>query len=429
MLVRLFADNYGVFKDGFNLSLEATDLGTDRDRGYFEVAIQGEEQPIRLLRLVAIYGPNGSGKSSVISAAQQLRMLAIHSGPKLQQDEAVPGFDPFRFDSATRGRPSSLGCEVVVDGKVVEYRITFNAKRIIEETATERNDQGDVTWFTRDVDGNVRIKEQWLSRSLTIDLSDVTRDNASALSVAAQLKQKALLPLFEAVRTSLRTLMSDPTAFGSMGYSLHKMHKDAGFRDWALERLLKPADIGITGVTTEERSMPKDMAERLSKIVDKEHLEELKHQLEAVFSHRGVDREYNLDLGEESSGTQKMLALAGPWYDVVHDGLTVFVDELSASLHPTLLIALLEALNTSPDRSPSQLVFTVHDPSPLEHALRRDQVYFTEKNDSGVARLFSLADFGERHNINLRKRYLEGRYGALPRTPDFAPLFEATGEK
>lgn len=429
MLVRLFADNYGVFRDGFDLSLEATDLGTDRDRGYFEVAIQGEEQPIRLLRLVAIYGPNGSGKSTVISAAQQLRVLAIHSGPRLQQDEVVPGFDPFRFDPATRERSSSLGCEVIVDGKIVEYKITFDADRIIEESATERRDQGDLVWFTRDADGSVRVEDQELSKSLTIDLSDVTRENATALSVAIQLKQKALRPLFDAIRTSLRTLMSDPTAFGSMGYSLGKMHEDATFREWALERLLKPADIGITDVTTEERAIPKDVADRLSKIVEKEQLEELKNQLEAVFSHRGVDQEYSLDLAEESSGTQKMLALAGPWYDVVHDGLTVFVDELSASLHPTLLVALLEALNTGPDRPPSQLVFTVHDPSPLEHALRRDQVYFTEKNDSGVARLFSLADFGERHNINLRKRYLEGRYGAIPRTPDFEPLFETTGEK
>jgi hypothetical protein len=431
MLVRLFAKNFGVFRDGFDLSLEATDLRSDCDRGYFEVDIKGEDKPLRLLRLIAIYGPNGSGKTTIIEAAQQLHMLAVISGPGFQQDAPMRGYDPFRFDAETQKAPCQLGCEVVVDGQVVAYSVTFNAERIVAESAIERRDNGDRIWFERDDLCKVTVTKSNLKGKLTIDLGDVTRPNATVLSVAAQLEQTPLIPLFRAVRDSLRTLMSDATASMAYRYSVMKMHEEPAFREWALERLLKPADIGITNVSTKEREMPEDFfADRPPGKADLFKRRSMRFTPEATFSHRGVSGEYPIELEEESTGTQKMVMLSGPWYDVVHNGQTLFVDELSASLHPTLLIALLHALNTGPGARPSQLVFTVHDPSPLEDVLRRDEVYFTEKNDAGVASLFGLSEFSERQstNINIRKRYLEGRYGGLPRLPDFGSIFTPAPE-
>lgn len=425
MLVRLFADNYGVFRDGFNLSLEATDLGTDRDRGYFEIPILGENQPLKLLRLVAIYGPNGSGKSTVIGAAHALHYLIVRSGPELQEGQKIPVYDPFRFDSKTRDKPCTLGCEVVVDDVVMEYSITFTDQQVTAERVIEHRGDEERVWLERDAQGEIKVHENVLPGKMTINLTDVTRQNAAAISIAAQLKQKPLANLFEALHTSLATLISDGSGMASLGYSLKMLDEDEHFHDWALRRLLMPADLGITDVSTEERPLPLDIVEQFSKILDEDQQSSaMSHLVEAVFSHRGVDGQYDLDLARESSGTKKILSLAGPWYDVVQKQLTVFVDELSASLHPTLLMALLEAFNASPTSPRSQLIFTVHDPSPLEDILRRDQVYFTEKNDKGVATLFALSDFKERANNNIRKRYLEGRYGALPRLPDFDRLFE-----
>jgi ABC-type transport system involved in cytochrome c biogenesis ATPase subunit len=424
MLVRLFADNYGVFRNGFNLSLEATDLSTDRDRGYFEIPIHGEKQPLKLLRLVAIYGPNGSGKSTIIGAAHGLLNLIVRSGPKLQEGEKIPAYDPFRFDSKTSGKPCTLGCEVVVNNVVMEYSITFTDRQVIAEHVIEHHGDDARVWLKRNAQGDIIVYDNVLPGEMTINLTDVTRQNAAAISIAAQLKQKPLMSLFEALHTSLATLITDGTGLASLGYSLKMLNEDKHFHDWALRRLLMPADLGITNVSTEERPLLPDEAEQLSKVLDEDQQSRMLSRIVAVFSHQGVDGQYDLDFARESSGTQKLLSLAGPWYDVVQKQLTVFVDELSASLHPALLMALLEAFNSSPTHPKSQLVFTVHDPSPLEDVLRRDQVYFTEKNNEGVATLFALSDFGERSNNNLRKRYLEGRYGALPRLPDFDPLFD-----
>lgn len=398
MLVRLYSANYGAFRDGFDLSLEATDLGSDEDRGYFEVIIDGEDRPLRLLRLAAIYGPNASGKSTIIEAARALFDLAIFSGPLAQRDEGISGYNPFKLDRTTSSRPCRLGCEVVVGRTVVDYSIEFDGERIIAEQARTLQDppNEDSTIFTRDRDSRVRV---YAKQSTAVDLSEVTRPNASVLSVAAQLNQAAFLPLFDAVRSSLLQVQTNAESVPIKRSIARRLHKSEHFRSWVVERLLKPADIGIIDVSTKEVKVSHEPVHRTYR---------------PVFTHRGVNGDFTLNLADQSAGTQKMLALADTWYRVIHDNAAAFVDELSASLHPALLNALLDAFNTVGRSRSCQLVFTSHDLTPLESVLRRDQVYFTEKNDSGVATLFSLADFRERNNVNLRKRYLEGRYGAVP---------------
>ncbi len=127
-------------------------------------------------------------------------------------------------------------------------------------------------------------------------------------------------------------------------------------------------------------------------------------------------------------GTRRFLDLAPFFFDVSqgNSAITFFVDELDASLHPVLLGQLVRHFNCELPQAhvQGQLIFAAHetgliDDKAKEAILRRDQVYFTEKNSSGAARLYSLAEFKERNNLNIRRRYLQGRYGALPSLGDF----------
>ena len=127
---------------------------------------------------------------------------------------------------------------------------------------------------------------------------------------------------------------------------------------------------------------------------------------------------------EESEGTQQMFALLAPIIDTLDNGKILFIDEIDASLHPIICQYIVYIFNSRQKNSKNaQLIFTTHDISLLkEEFLRRDQIYFTEKNSDGATKLFSLSDISERKGVDFAKRYLEGRYDALPYIADFEDL-------
>lgn len=133
--------------------------------------------------------------------------------------------------------------------------------------------------------------------------------------------------------------------------------------------------------------------------------------------HRSAgERSVDFSLDEESNGTQKLFALAGPLLDVLKNGRVLVVDELDTSLHPALMRHVL-GLFHDPATNPlgAQLIFTTHDTSVLDRSLlRRDQVWFVEKDRAQQSRLYPLADFHPRKEESFGRGYLQGRYGAVP---------------
>ena len=127
-----------------------------------------------------------------------------------------------------------------------------------------------------------------------------------------------------------------------------------------------------------------------------------------------------LDLEEESDGTQKILALAGPWLDALEKGKVIVIDELHENLHPALVRFLVEQFHDPKlNTKGAQLIFSTHDTSILnQEVFRRDQVWFCERDRNLATSLFPLTDFRPRKGReNLERAYLEGRYGAVPYVP------------
>jgi hypothetical protein len=122
------------------------------------------------------------------------------------------------------------------------------------------------------------------------------------------------------------------------------------------------------------------------------------------------------DISEESDGTQQIFAYAGPLLDVFAKGRVLLIDELDTSLHPLIVRFFVETLhNSKTNPHNAQLIFTTHDTSLLDTELfRRDQIWFMEKNQKNATNMYPLSDFRARKNEALEKRYLQGRYGALP---------------
>jgi hypothetical protein len=186
--------------------------------------------------------------------------------------------------------------------------------------------------------------------------------------------------------------------------------------------LLRHADLGVTGARVIDKrpadeevekfgaDLPPDMRERMLK----------DRWLQPELAHRGSNTaDLPLPWDTESAGTHRLFALVGPWLDILAHGYTVCADELETSMHPIMVCELLK-LFFSAEHNPNgaQILFTTHNPLLLDPTLlRRDQVWFTDKKDTGESFLYPLTDYQPRKGESLVRGYMSGRYGAVPFVP------------
>jgi hypothetical protein len=188
------------------------------------------------------------------------------------------------------------------------------------------------------------------------------------------------------------------------------MRKNKAFHT-RVTRLLRHADMGISGVRLTEKS-----SQLKGKYIDVRSLHEV----------GGKSPPVELDFNQaESDGTKRLFALAGPILSALDKGALIVADELDCSMHPHLTRKLIELFqNPKMNDKGAQLIFTTHDTTLMDHTLfRRDQIWFTEKNAHGATELFSLYDFKKKPRVNeaFERGYLAGRYGAVPQ---FGPALE-----
>ena len=208
-----------------------------------------------------------------------------------------------------------------------------------------------------------------------------------------------------------------------MTYTRGQLLNDSTFREW-LTRVLKAADTGISRVLAKEskihkdhRQFPREIPADVREHLTESFLEEYKVDVRTTRRLPGSDEDVEWDLEKESDGTQRMLELLGPIYDVLQQGAVLVMDELDTSLHAYITRELVQLFN-NPETNPghAQLVFTTHDTSLLDPTLfRRDQVWFTAKDATGETDLYSLEDFsprkGEAHPEGVPGRSVRGGPG------------------
>ncbi len=150
--------------------------------------------------------------------------------------------------------------------------------------------------------------------------------------------------------------------------------------------------------------------------------------IQAAHEHR-KGRSVPLDLTEESDGTRRLLNLIPALHDLRMRGATYFVDEIDRSMHPILVWKFLEFFLNSCSSGPRQLIVTTHESNLLDlDLLRRDEIWFAEKDQTGATRLYSMMDFRVRKDLEIRKHYLQGRFGAVPFLGNLDRLLEAQGQ-
>jgi len=424
MLIEFFGRNFGCFRDEFRLSMVPADIDPGSCRGIVEVKV-ANSGTIRLLRSAAIYGPNASGKSTILRAAHALRYLLAASGA-FESDELIGPYEPFALEKQTRRKPIMLGLRAIVDQHVYEYQVEFDRKRFLFEKLSELEPDGTATLFERQAQ---TVTGPWTKHKQFHLLSESFRTNALLLSLADRLSPDLAHGLsvgFRQLLNSYDASASMAPFFGGVGETAAwRAHRDQQFAAW-MRPWLRSADLGIVDFEVQEVAMPPLDDEGVDSA--RKHSQTNRDYM-LVFLHGGASKANTIPYARESMGTRRLVGIAPFIHDLLHGkkSQAYFIDEIGASLHPQLLEGIVHHFNCEADpRSvQGQLIFATHDTALIEGeareaTLRRDQVWFTEKDPSGASRLYSLAEFKERQNLNLRLRYLQGRYGALPAIGSFS---------
>lgn len=370
----------------------------------------------KILPLAAIYGANASGKSNIYNAFRYMADYVIESFKYGDEEEKFEEYrpTPFLFDSVSNDAESSFEVYFTIPGdkaqKTYNYGFCVDRHGVTEEwlnvkakTARKYN-----SVFYRSTEEN------------TLDLSGLPKNSRDNIQVALE-KQVLIV---------------------SLGAKL-KVTKCKDIRDWFMANEF--ADFGdpFTNFFLSHR-LPKGFVDDDSvqkKVIEyfasfDEHIkdfeiEKLPHDADSKEEtykisslHKKIDSDTfaAIPLSMESAGTLKMFALYPELQDVLEKGSVFFIDELNARLHPLLVRNfLLTFLNPEINTKHAQLIFTTHDTWQLSNQLlRRDEVWFTEKDEQGISKLYSLADFVDESGTRIRKdesyekNYLIGKYGAIP---------------
>ena len=415
MLIEFAIANYRSIKDEVRLSLVASGDHKLEDSNVAVKELAHGVRPIRLLRSAAIYGPNASGKTNLLRGLRAMHDIVLGSSGNLDELPVTP----FRFDPACQTEPSSF--EVVCVADDVRYQYGFSASRqeVIDEWLYAWPSGRMQVWFERSR-GETPGTSTWnLGGKLTGDRQvwrRATRPQALFLSTAVALNSVQLSPLFNWFRERLRVIVGyrEVSPRFSLRYCDERERSD-------IVDFLAASDLAVTGVRIVERSSSPDAAAENGSTAGVGS--EIKENPDAttvdvLLQHQPDSGEpAELNISEESDGTRKMFALAGPWLDSLTRGNVIVLDELHDNLHPELVRFLVGQFHDSAvNRHGAQLIFSTHDTSILDRELlRRDQVWLCVRDERLETSVVPLSDFRTRHgDENLERAYRSGRFGALP---------------
>lgn len=413
MLIEFNVKNYRSFRGPQTLSMVKAQGDELADTNTFEVSGPNK---LELLRSLAIYGPNAAGKSNILKALRAMHITVVKSAGWERGDE-IPAV-PFRLDNESESLPSEFEVMFITEGVRYQYGFAATTKRIHEEWLMAYPKGHPQKWFQRAWDEKEKKYDWDFGKFLQGDKKlwqRSTRDNALYLSTAVQLNSQQLQPIYDWFGEKLH--------IGNIhGWSPIFSAKLCETKDKArIVSFLKAADLSIEDVkVTQEKfdpkDLPSDMPDVLRDAIATDMAEKILFEISTLHTKRD-GKPAIFDWEDESDGTQKIFSFAGPWIDTLENGYVLFVDELHDNLHPRLVKFLVDLFHDNDvNKKNAQLVFTTHETSILKQdILRRDQVWFCEKDKAESSELYPLTDFSPRKTReNLEAAYRSGRYGASP---------------
>lgn len=431
MLIRFVVSNFLSFNEEREFNMLAGSFKTHKHHVY-------NLGKVDVLKAAAIYGANGAGKSSLIKAIEFLQD-SVNNGAIFRSVNDKK----FKLDKNNELKPISFEIEFTVDKKIYAYGVSFNNITVIEEWLYESGiNIEDKKIFERKTlkSGKQSIKmsdkyQKTQKQKLLIELMEdnLLKSNELFLGKTDELKIKEITSARNVIEKEI-VIIHPGSKFQSLVPALTSSSR---FKTFANE-MLETFDTGVSELDIETMDIDKYFGEDDEK-TKKEIIQEIKdgHSVllntetggvlatkekgkyvvkKVIAKHLNNEgKKISFDLTEESDGTQRLLDFIPAFDGILNDEICFIIDEIDQSLHPTLLKSIIQKVMNN-DNTKGQLIFTTHESNLLDlDIFRQDEVWFAEKNKStGSTQLYSLSDFKPRYDLDIRKGYLKGRFGAIP---------------
>jgi uncharacterized protein len=401
------------------------------------------DDDVAFLKLSALYGANGAGKSNLIRAMTLLRDYVTQGTLPIEFLT-----ETFKLEKESREKDIYLGVEFIKDNTPYYYGITINRGIVTEEELqiSGLGKQEDVTLFQRTDDAGkpslslafhedvMRDKDASLFPSFL--QHEVLERNKPVLHFMRNRQNAVFEPFKQAFEWFSRDLVILAPHSRPGGLAL-KLEQEPGFYEFA-SQIMSAFNTGIRSIKVENIPIEeffgeddKEEAERISSELkaDPKRVRAIRNPYEEVvfvlegarvyakrlyFLHEEDGGKAHFTAAEESDGTRRLLDYLPVLYSVLHSPKVYLIDEIERSIHPLLVKELVRKFSHS-TAARGQLIFTTHESNLLDQDLfRPDEIWFAEKKPDGSTELYPLSEFKEHHTIDIRKGYLNGRYGAIP---------------
>ena len=376
MLIGFTVENFKSFYGETSLSMVASG---DKEHREFNVIPTGQTD---LLKNILIYGANASGKSNLVYALHYMKTMV--SSAFDVQTEHIKNCRPFSFRDDSEKLPTKFEISFLLDDIVYDYGFEILYGQISREYLYKKDKRRTLV-FERTAPGFESIR-------ITPDMADVeplkknVRPDVLFLTWAAYANNALAINIVDWISKKL-------IIFGFNGYKSSLEYAGDFYQNF-----IQKADSDILDMKWDNKGKISS-----SHSLYDDNWAELKI-IDVPF------KEYSSD------GTKQMLDLAPVFYKALEGSAVIIIDELDLHLHPALVRHLISLINsTLHNRNNAQLICTTHDVLLLDEDIRRDQIWFVDKDEHSVSTLYALSDFKDvRKNSDILKRYLLGVYGAIP---------------
>ncbi|MFB2934799.1 ATP/GTP-binding protein [Aerosakkonemataceae cyanobacterium BLCC-F154] len=434
MLIEFQVGNFLSFKETVTFSMVASDIDSqDRESDSNSVFAVNEE--LNLLQTAAIYGANASGKSNFAKAFGFMKRFVIDSSRQIQITDEIE-IESFRLSTITKNKPSFFQANFWLNNKFYRYGFEVTKEKVVKEWLFCTTNVQEYNLFTRNKN-RIKISPKFFKEGK--GLEDKTKHNSLFLSVSAQfngrISEQILKWFFNC------QIISGTQDRNYRNITIKYFESSLSQRE-DIVQFIKDLDLYIYDIrmTKESVSLPSEMPEELKSLILRSASEISSTSIQTLHEKYNEEGEVvgteKFELEEnESEGTKKLFYFSGILLNALKNGHLIVIDELDAKLHPIITHKIVQLFNSNKYNSKgAQLIFMTHDTNLLSsrlfgsRLLRRDQIWFTEKNKQGATDLYSLVEYDIQEDASFESDYIRGKYGAIPFIGNFRQLL-ASQEK